>query len=181
MYGLVNKAVQDLIVKNYGVSVWEEIKKKVAFKDEEFEVMKPYEDALTYKILTAACEIVNTDINSMLRSLGRFWILFTAYEGYGDMMDLFGKDFNTCLKNLNSMHARMGASFSELKPPRFIVKNINDTDIYLEYHSSRKGLGPMVYGLLEGLAEKFKTKVSINQKERELGKDFDVFIISKAI
>ena len=94
-------------------------------------------------------------------------------------MDLFGRTFDECLVNLNQMHARMGSMMPSLKPPRFVSVQTNSSENRLEYYSFRAGLGPMVFGLLEGLAEKHKTKISISYEPRKETHLPDIFNIKK--
>ncbi len=104
-------------------------------------------------------------------------MIFTAKEGYGPILDLFGGDFKTCLRNLNLMHGHMGAMMPNLKPPRFVVTERGDGMMRVNYYSSRTGLAPMVVGLLEGLSEKFQEPVAIRQVPRVADADCDEFEI----
>ncbi len=54
----------------------------------------------------------------------------------------------------DAMHARVGLTFEELRPPSFRVRR-EDGRLFVHYHSTRQGLGPMVVGLLEGLILRF--------------------------
>ena len=51
MYGLVNKAIKDLAVSNYGNEKWIEICKLKEFHEEEFLGMNSYRDKLTYDLV----------------------------------------------------------------------------------------------------------------------------------
>lgn len=176
MYGLVNLAVKDLIIEKFGSARWEEIRLKANVSDSSFEPLKTYPDAVTYGLVGAASQVLGASGADLLRAFGRYWVLFTAKAGYGEMMDLFGSDIKSCLKNLNSMHGRMGAMMPDLKPPRFVVRD-KDGAMTVEYHSTRPGLTPMVEGLIEGLAEKFKQTVTIESKERLPQENFDTFVV----
>lgn len=164
MYGLVNKAVKDLVIENFGKEKWELISKDAKLATDEFIPLNTYDDAITYSLVSSATKVLGIPPEGVLKAFGKYWIKFTAHEGYGDLMDLFGQNFKDCLMNLNQMHSRMGAMMPSLVPPRFVVKESQDgKTISLEYYSARLGLAPMVHGLLEGLAEKHNTKVKIEQ------------------
>ncbi len=178
MYGLVNKAVKDLVLNKFGKDSWDKIRKEAKLQISDFEGMKTYDDSITYDLVGAASKILNLPAEAILKAFGEYWVLFTAQEGYGDLMDLFGHDLKTCIKNLNSMHGRMGAMMPDLKPPRFVVTCPSDDLIEIEYHSTRLGLAPMVSGLLEGLIKKFNAVATVAQIPKRAGENFDRFTIT---
>jgi len=181
MYGLVNKAVKDMVIENFGEEKWEEIAKAAAVNAPEFVPLDTYDDKITYSLVGAASQVLGLPPNEILRAFGKYWITFTAHEGYGELMNLFGQNFTDCLMNLNQMHSRMGAMMPSLKPPRFVVTKNPDRSMTLEYFSTRAGLAPMVYGLLEGLAIKHNTPVTITQiSNRSANDEPDVFQIVPA-
>ena len=90
MYGLVNKAIKDLVVNNYGSDKWEEIARRSDFHDPEFVGLQSYDDALTYKLVGNASAVLGADAAAVLELFGEYWITYTADEGYGELMDLCG-------------------------------------------------------------------------------------------
>jgi hypothetical protein len=177
MYGLVNQAIQDLVTRKHGSDAWESICKEVGLEGTEFEPMKSYSDDLTYRLVGAVCKISQADPGNWLRSLGDHWITFTAAEGYGEMMDMFGRDLRSCLRNLNGMHGHMGAMMPKLNPPRFRVEDTASDQIIVHYYSHREGLAPMVIGLLDGLARRFGEQVEISHQAKGSRSDHDEFDI----
>lgn len=175
MYGLVNQAVKDLIINRYGQSSWDQICSRLHISPESFDPMKSYPDELTDQVISAASEYLDVSTEKLLHDLGDYWITFTAEEGYGDLMTMFGKDFRGCLKNLNRMHAQIAAMMPELNPPRFVVEEMGANKILIHYYSIRKGLSPMVIGLLEGLARKFGKTIRIEPIEKGKRSDHDEF------
>jgi hypothetical protein len=49
MYGMVNKAVKELVTEQFGAEKWDKIKIK-ANAPEDFVGFQSYDDALTYKV-----------------------------------------------------------------------------------------------------------------------------------
>ena len=166
MYGLVNKAIRDLIVEKFGEDKWLIISEKAGLSDPKFLPLQTYPDEVTYNLVGSASEVLGLSPEEVLKAFGEYWVLFTAREGYGPVMDLFGSNLRSCLHNLNNLHARMGALLPSLKPPRFVVKEDASGDLTIEYYSKRKGLGPMVVGLLSGLALKHKENVKVTALAR---------------
>ncbi len=161
MFGLVNKGLEDLVCSQYGAEIWEEIKSKAEVEIEAFISMDTYPDDITYRLVaatSAAIEIPETDV---LEAFGRYWILFTATEGYGSLMEIAGDNLSEFLQNLDTLHARVGLSFPNIQPPSFLCSDLAAESLKLHYYSERPGLTPMVVGMLKGLGEKFGTDVDI--------------------
>lgn len=177
MYGLVNKAIKDLIVENFTIQAWDAVCEKANVANTDFVSMQTYPDSVTYSLVSAASDVLKMPPDAILYEFGKYWILYTAKEGYGDLMNLFGTDLKTCLINLNSMHARMGMSMPELTAPRFVVTEKSKDVFFVEYHSKRPGLCPMVKGLLEGLVEKFNENAKVDYTENSDGKANKIFKI----
>lgn len=177
MYGLVNEGIRELVVQLGGVEAWEAICEEARVEPEGFEPLCPYDDTLTFKLVGLAAEKLNLSTEEVLTRYGHYWITYTAESGYGDLMRLFGGDLRTCLSNLNRMHAHMGAMMPALSPPRFTVDSLTDDRILVHYHSNRKGLAPMVIGLLQGLAEKYGNTITVTHSPRGTRSDHDEFLI----
>ena len=53
MYGIINKAIENLVVEKFGVEKWEIIKLKSGINIDFFLSNEPYDDAITYKLAGA--------------------------------------------------------------------------------------------------------------------------------
>lgn len=178
MYGLVNKAVQDLVVTQFGADKWREIKQKAGVGVAAFVSMDPYPDQVTYGLVAAASEVLDLPPEKVLEAFGEYWTVYTAREGYGEMLSLAGKSFVEFLQNLDSLHARVGLSFPQLTPPSFRCSDVTDGSLRLHYYSSRRGLAPLVVGLIRGVGRLFDTSVEVAlDKAREDGHDHDEFLV----
>lgn len=177
MYGLIQKGLKDMVIHSMGDAVWSEVCREASCEEDDFELLQPYPDSLTASLVAACARRMGVSGEEVLRQFGRYWVAFTAKEGYGPILDLFGSDLKTCLRNLNLMHGHMGAMMPNLKPPRFVVAEHGDRMMRLKYYSSRMGLTPMVIGLLEGLSEKFQEPVAIKQLPRVGDVECDEFEI----
>ena len=103
MYGLVNKAIQDLISNKFGEDKWQEIKKLSGFEDDFFIGLQPYPDSVTYDLVKNASKVLGADASVVMEAFGEYWILYTANEGYGEMMDLAGDTLTDFLNNLDML------------------------------------------------------------------------------
>lgn len=177
MYGLVNKAIEDLITINFSEATWQEVKEKAKVKQDMFVSMDAYDDAITYNLVGAASEVLHLSPENVLIEFGKFWITYTGQKGYGDLMNMGGDNLVDFLKNLNTMHARLGMSYEKLLPPSFICEEIDEQTLRLKYYSKRKGLAPMVIGLLQGLGERFDKQLDIKHILGQEENGFDEFMI----
>lgn len=181
MYGMVNKAVQDLIVSRFGAEAWDDVRRKAGV-DQDFVLMHQYPDELTGDLVAAASERLQMSPEAVLEAFGLHWIKYTAHAGYGDVLRLAGGSFISFLQNLDTMHARVGLTFPQLMPPSFQCTDITAHSVVLHYHSSRDGLAPLVIGLVKGLGQMFRTRVQITHTAaRGSGSDHDVFVIEYEI
>jgi hypothetical protein len=165
MYGLVNKAIKDLVVSNFGDDAWVEICKRADFPEQDFIGLSPYPDKITYDLVRHASDLLNIPQSSVLELFGEHWILYTASEGYGELMDLTGSTFVEFLNNLDMLHYRINNLMPNLEAPFFTTRNVQSHSVELEYRSHRDGFVPMLIGLIRGLGKKFDLKVHIEQIE----------------
>ncbi len=178
MYGLVNKAIEDMVCKYFGEATWKEIKQKADLEVDSFISMEGYPDDVTHKLVKAASAVLGLSTSEIMQAFGEFWVKYTAQEGYGEMMEMSGDNLPEFLENLDNLHARVGVIFPQLKPPSFDCTNQGEESLRLHYHSSREGLAPMVIGLVKGLGTRFDTEVEVTQiQSREEGADHDEFSI----
>jgi hypothetical protein len=181
MYGLIHQGFKDMVCVSFGEDVWRDVCQQVSRAPEDYESLKSYPDSETLGLIDAVATRLKLSHAEVLRLFGRYWITYTAQEGYGPIMDLFGHDFRSCLRNLNRMHGHMGAMMPNLKPPRFTLTEHDAHSVTVHYSSTRQGLAPMVHGLLEGLSERFKEPVGIEffpKGQRSDHDEFDVYFRS---
>lgn len=178
MYGLVNKAIEDFVQSNHGLSTWQKILDKAGVRGESFVSMQSYPDEITYNIVGAASEILGVGADKILEGFGEHWVLVTATEGYGNLLDMFGNNIREFLGNLDSLHSRIGMSFPDLKPPSFQCRDIDAHSLELDYYSDRAGLTPFVVGLLKGLGKRFNITVDVQVvSTKSEGAAHDTFLL----
>jgi hypothetical protein len=174
MYGLVNKAVHDLVCSKFGEDTWRAIVARAGLDIESFVSMQSYDDAITYKLVGAASEQLGLTPAQVLHTFGVYWTTYTAVEGYGDLITSSGHDVVSFLENLDNMHTRVQLTFPELRPPSFQVER-DDDGVLLHYISDREGLAPMVIGLLEGLGAHFNEEIEVTHVQMRSADSHDVF------
>ena len=163
----------------YGESVWEQIKAKAGVSVDVFMSNESYSDDITYNLVGAASEVLKVPAEQILIGFGEHWVLHTAQQGYGGLMNAAGKSLPEFMRNLPNFHSRVTMIFPKLQPPHFECTDITECSLKLHYHSHRKGLAPFVMGLMQGLGKKFSSPVTIRQtavKGQEV--DHDIFEVN---
>ncbi len=178
MYGMVNRALEDMIVERFGRASWETIRQKSGVGVEVFISNSAYPDETTFALVAAASNILDCSGDQILRDFGRHWVLKTAQEGYGELLNAGGGSLPEFLENLPSFHTRISLIFPHLRPPRFNCLEVTPGSLRLQYYSDRAGFAPFVIGLLEGLGERFATPVRVEQEAASgNGRDYDLFLV----
>lgn len=54
MYGLVNKAIEELVLATHGEEAWDQISKKAGVHSDVFISNESYPDEVTYRLVTEA-------------------------------------------------------------------------------------------------------------------------------
>lgn len=68
MYGIVNKAIEDLVIANFGEEKWEAIKERSGVDIDFFISSEPYDDDVTFK-----CCCFRGNEHVCWRCINRFW------------------------------------------------------------------------------------------------------------
>ena len=179
MYGIVNKAIQDLITDNFGADKWEEVKINSGVDVDYFLSNEPYDDDITYKIAGAASEVLGLTVGEVLNAFGEWWILKTGKEKYGGLMEAGGNNLKEFLVNLPQFHNRIMLMYPKLTPPEFKVSDIEKNSIHVHYFSKREGLQEFVRGLLSGLGKMYGVETSIDlMQTRDEGNSHEIFKVS---
>lgn len=179
MYGLVNQAIEELITERFGVDRWEAVKARAGVTEDLFLSMTAYPDAMTYRLVAAASEVLAVPAPQLLEAFGEYWTLYTGSRGYGELFQRGGRTFSEFMANLHDLHSHVAVGFPHLTPPSFWCTDAVPGRLRLHYQSTRLGLAPMVIGLVRGLGVMFKTDVTVTHAvRREDGADHDEFDVT---
>lgn len=180
MYGLVNRAIEQMVCRDHGEDVWQTIKREAGVDVEAFVSNASYPDDITYRLVGAASKVLQVPAEDILSSFGEYWVLHTALESYGPLMRAHGKTAREFLLKLPQFHARVQMIFPELRPPEFECSDVTEQSLVLHYRTPRPaGLEPFVEGLLKGIGEMFGTPLAVSRvEERAAGADHSTFHVS---
>jgi len=161
MYGIVNKAIEELVKEKFGSQKWEDVKKRSGISIDFFLSNEPYDDAITYQLAGVVAEELNISFGYVFVTFGEYWILKTGKEKYGGLMEAGGHNLKEFLRNLPAFHSRIMLIYPKLTPPEFQVSDETENSIHVHYFSKREGLQDFVFGLLSGLGKMYNTPVEI--------------------
>ncbi|WP_130735773.1 heme NO-binding domain-containing protein [Flavobacterium sp. J27] len=179
MYGIVNKAIQDLVITNFGIEKWEKILQKSGIEEDFFISNEAYDDDITFKLAQAVSDEMKMPIKEVLIAFGEWWVVKTTKEKYGGLMESGGTTFKEFLINLPLFHNRVMLIYPKLTPPEFKISEISENSLNLHYFSKREGLQEFVRGLLQGLGIMFHTPATIELLQtRDSGNSHEIFKVS---
>jgi hypothetical protein len=179
MYGLVNKAIEDLVVSLAGEQIWLDIVRRAGIDAVTFVSLDSYPDETTFSLVEAASEVLGLPADEVLERFGEHWVRYTGREGYGPLMNAYGSDVASFLRNLDALHARVSLMMPDLRPPSFQIVEDGPDRFLVHYHSGRRGLAPMVTGLLRGIGSLFDQEVGVERLARtEDGAEHDIFAVT---
>ncbi len=162
MYGLVNAALQELVCTQFGEETWAEVKRAAGVDIERFTRTEQYSDDITFKLVEAASKKISMTLDEMWESLGKFLWLYLGREGYGHLMDPQKQSVRDFLLNLHTIYDRVKQDFTKLSAPSFRVEDVDNRTLRLHYLSNRRGLCPMVLGILRELGRHFEAEVLVD-------------------
>ena len=73
MHGLVNRSIQRFLRDTYGEQAWAEIALSAKLGFSNFEVLMPYDDILTLRVIDAATEKLSKPVPKYWKIWGHIW------------------------------------------------------------------------------------------------------------
>ena len=165
MYGMIHKAVRDMVEAKFGEEAWIKIAADAGVTEEHLLSMNTYEDKVIYDMVESATKMLGVTPVQVLERFGQYFVIETLQNNYKSLLQTYGRSSFVLLENLNTLHTTIKATFPGYKPPSFTVTYITEDEIDVLYESERVGLTPFVRGLIAGTAEFYGETISITQEE----------------
>jgi hypothetical protein len=179
MYGIVNRAIEDLVKEKFGDAKWDLVKEISGIHIDFFIGNESYDDDLTYKLVQGVSTAMKIPQDEVLESLGEWWVLRTGKEKYGSLLEAGGKNLHEFLIKLPVFHNRVMLIYPHLTPPDFHVQMDSERSALVHYHSKRIGLQHFVRGLLVGLGKMYNEMAFVEIiQSRDHGYSHEIFKIS---
>jgi hypothetical protein len=176
MYGIVNKAIEELVVHHFGVEKWNAILISSGVEIDFFISNEPYDDEITFRLASAASGVLQMPLPEIMCALGEWWIIHTGRNQYGYLLESGGENLKKFLVHLPLFHNRVMMIYPKLTPPEFKISDVSEQSLLVHYFSKREGLKDFVRGLLVGLGKFYECPVEITLiKDRDLGDSHEIF------
>eukprot|EP00198_Chlamydomonas_reinhardtii_P011701 XP_001701038.1 guanylate cyclase [Chlamydomonas reinhardtii] len=179
----INISVESFVREKFGDAVWEQTLSTSGVQA-GWVSSCPYPDAATYGLVITASSILGVTPAQALEAYGVYFVEYTARLGYEKLLKSLGSNMAEFLKNLNDLHLHLGMSFPAMAAPAFKCTDVGPTCLTLHYHSHRPALGPIVVGVLKGLAEQYwglggdQLQVELLRGRDDGSDDHEVFRVS---
>ncbi|CAB9503005.1 Receptor-type guanylate cyclase gcy [Seminavis robusta] len=191
MYGLVFEILEEFVLdQNDGRSLWHTIKSQANCKipDQSFLRRSHYADEEIMNLLRAASTVLGLDMDSLLKTFGKFMIRHHYLHGYNELLRANGATLRQWLSNLNGLHDHVSKSFAghqvNFQAPIYWCEDCDtvEASILLHYYSFRgTTLVPMTVGIVQELASfQFGVDVTLTQLalQGQDGAEFTTFRIT---
>lgn len=165
MYGMIHKAIRDMVVTKFGEDTWEIVAKDANVGDEHLLSMSTYDDKVMYAMVESACKVLELSQEQVYESFGRYFVEVTLQTNFKSLLHTYGGSSFALFENLNTLHETISTTYTGYSPPFFEVTRRTDNEIDLFYQSERGGLSPFVRGMVFGLADFYEEVVLITEEE----------------
>lgn len=166
MYGIIHKALKDMVIRDFGEEKWLGIVDNSGVSQDVYLSMQAYDDEITYKLIGSASEVLGAPVDDCLLAFGKYWITVAAPESYGAVLRATGDEIIEFMNNVNALHDRITSTFPKYVPPEFYLEKLGDNLYRITYVSVRAGLASFVEGLLLGLGDRFNCEIDIVSKKQ---------------
>ncbi|XP_013400601.1 guanylate cyclase soluble subunit beta-2 [Lingula anatina] len=155
MYGQIHVCVRSLVIKKFGEEVWETILEKAQCDDTtDFMVFHRYTDQKTIGLVVAVSQVLDVPLEAVLELFGEYFFEYCLDNGYDKMLRTLGEDLPSFIQNLDSLHSLLAMSYKNIEAPSFRCEaNSGEDTLILHYYSRRKGLYPIVIGLVRAVGK----------------------------
>jgi Haem-NO-binding len=162
MYGMIHRAVRQMVLEHKGLDFWTSIERSAAAEPAHFISSVTYDDSITMRILDEAATALGVELNTLLEDFGKYWILFAEHGSFGSILRFTGQDIETFVSNLDRMHRTIQDVMQQSRMPSFTIIRKERGNLLVAYTSERKGLEPFVIGLFLGLFMRFDLTGTVN-------------------
>uniref|UniRef100_A0A4W4EF88 guanylate cyclase n=1 Tax=Electrophorus electricus TaxID=8005 RepID=A0A4W4EF88_ELEEL len=153
-----------------GEETWDNLRLSAEVQD-TFMTYEIYDDEITLRLVQEACRVLGVSSEVVLKLFGEYFFSFCKMSGYDSMLRTLGGNLVEFIENLDALHSYLALSYQEMNAPSFRVERISDSRTLLHYYSKRKGLHPIVPGIIEAVAKDFfgcrVTMTVLEQAEEE--------------
>lgn len=164
MHGLIFVTFENFLRKQFGPAFLKQVR---AYKKDHnappiFLENQIYPDELLLDLLAYACEQLNMSLDDALRAYGKYYI---TNELTGHLCAYLLQRVHTAqdlILTMSKAHEQMQKASEQVTPPLFYYQPITRNSFLLRYDGHRQ-LCSLLYGAIEGAAERYSEQVSIQE------------------
>jgi hypothetical protein len=156
MHGFVHVLLKGF-VQELAPKKWEDVLVAAGVGDAALLGMEQHDDALTLRVVKAACEVLDVPVDAAMDLFGAYFFDYVYAQGFSRLLRTLGSSFAVLLANLNTLHHNIERDIPAAIFPTLEVRAGGEGEppgvVYLAYKSVRGGvLAPLLRGLLTKLA-----------------------------
>ena len=176
MKGIIFNVLEDMVVAQCGMSVWNDLLEKHAPKDRVYVSAKSYAESELFSIVQDVAQRLNMPIQDVVKAFGQFLFNGLALR-HASVVEHF-EDFTSLVMGIHDViHLEVNKLYHEPSLPNITGQHLSENQIALRYSSPRR-LCFCAEGLLFGAAEHFKQKIQITHDTCiHTGADYCMLII----
>lgn len=161
MYGIINKALQEMVINNHGVNTWEAVKNKAQIEIDIFFNDEMYNDAITHRLVDALCDIASITAAQVFYNIGEWYVVQTIGKKYAGMVQTGGKTLKDFFENLPALYGSVKRLYFPNTPSSISISDIEENSVLVCYHGPRPNLEEIVRGGLSGFCIVFNAQPKV--------------------
>lgn len=162
MHGLVNRSIQCFIADTYGGAAWQAVVAHSGLPFDDFDSLKPYDAALTGKIIASGSAVLNKPRAAMLEDLGTYLVTNPTMNSVRRLLRFSGTTFVEFLMALEDLPDRARLALPDLDLPELELARVSDHGFELHVRSPQAGAGSVMAGILRAMADDYGALVMMD-------------------
>jgi len=161
MHGSVCCIVKKFVETNHGPEAWDAMLEHAGHSGLVLSPIGTYPDEAVFSLLGAGCELLQVELDDLLKTLGRF--AGPELIGFaGNMLHPEWKTFEL-LSNVESLiHRTIRMQNPTAQPANIQSFRLSADEAQIVY-SSRRGLCRLAHGIIEGIGDFFEEDISVRE------------------
>jgi hypothetical protein len=164
MHGMINRGLQNFVLRIFGGDVWEDICANAGLSYTNFETMLAYDDMVTEQVLDAICASTGRVRTDILEDFGTFIVSEHCSTAVRKLLRLGGETYLDFLSSLEDVNDRVQVAIPDLELPLMSLTVRTPNEFILSYEFNKCGFGAVFLGLLRAMADDYSALVTITHQ-----------------
>ncbi|MCC6007451.1 MAG: heme NO-binding domain-containing protein [Rhodobacteraceae bacterium] len=169
MHGVFNRAMEAFFIRSEGEAAWAAICRGADIRVTRFEPLLVYDDAITHRLLEAACIALGRPREALLEAVGESLIETPSTFSLRRLLRFGGTSFVEFVQTLEEVRARACLALPDLELPHMRAERTGLQGFRLYLTWNRPGFGPLFLGILRAMARDYGTAVHLRHDARIVG------------